>query len=158
MKNIVLDQKSTNKAENWKYGRTGLKLRKNNFFKIWAACRCEISYEAAKLRNFNTLKVYGLFSLSSRQIYFILTGFVGNDPTFILAEFEEDSPRFLFDFEAFLRSTSYGACLQRAPLEETKWRHITPKIFVMIFEVSIYNMPENEIIPTVRLWERGANF
>ena len=61
-----------------------------SIFKIWAACRCEISYETAKRRNFNTLKVLKPLSQADVLILFAFTDVAGNDSKFIVVGYEED--------------------------------------------------------------------
>jgi hypothetical protein len=63
---------------------------KTIFFKIWAACCCEISYETAKLRKINTPKVYGPFSKAGTMILFILIDVADNDSKFTVVGYEED--------------------------------------------------------------------
>jgi hypothetical protein len=56
-----------------------------------APFRCEISYEIAILRNFNTLKVLKPFSQVEILILFILTDVADNDSKFTLVGYGEDS-------------------------------------------------------------------
>jgi hypothetical protein len=116
------------------------KETKNYFFKIWAACRCEISFETAKLRNFNTLKVLKPFSQADILILLILTDIAGSDSKFTLVRYGEIHLLLLFDFEAFLRSRPHRACLPRARLNERYSTRIRPMIFVTILQVSTYNI------------------
>jgi hypothetical protein len=83
-----------------------------------------------KLRNFNTLKVLKLFSLADILVLFILTDVAGNDSKFTLVGYGEDSYAPSADFEAFLRSHPYRACLLRARLDERYSIRIRPMIFV----------------------------